>query len=75
MVEKFTVLGGISSIFRAHNEVMFVDGILRGKLENNIKIDLKQTRCDVHWIQFAGQWRVLVNTLMLLRFLKRQNIS
>jgi hypothetical protein len=53
--------------------------ILRGKLENNIKIDLKQTRCDgVYWIQFVqggGQWRVLVNTLMLSRFLKSQNIS
>jgi hypothetical protein len=28
--------------------------IFRGKLDNNIKIDLKQTSCEgVHWIQLA----------------------
>jgi hypothetical protein len=48
-------------------------GILRRSWEDNIRIDLREIRCEtVDWIQVAedrDQWRVLVNRIMNLRVL------
>jgi len=38
--------------------------------EDNIKMDLKEIRCEmdlIHLVQGRGQWRALVNTVMNLR--------
>jgi hypothetical protein len=46
-------------------------GTPKRRWEDNIKIDLKEIRCEgVDWIQQIcgrGQWRVFVNTVMHLR--------
>jgi hypothetical protein len=43
-------------------------GMSRHRLENNIKIGLRERGCgDMHWINLAqdwDQWRLLVNTVM-----------
>jgi hypothetical protein len=42
--------------------------------EDNIKMDLKEIRCEmdlIHLVQGRGQWRALVNTVMNLRVLQK----